>query len=244
MIPFSLYALCRRLHARAIVCPPTLLAFAGFVLLLGTLVSIYQLEWPPVDAGAWRVASPLIALTAASGWLLLVLAMKRAPRPTAWSGAPKSAPLPSSYRDMLLESAWIVLRRLGWVVLAGTGMLIVPAAIFDLIAPLLSSDLPDLPWYSFTSHNLYALALLATEPKVLVFMGGLVVPALMLDRFRRFWPASDQDQECLALASIANPIVQLYCVELDRLGRRVLIEDVERLGAEIWLDRMTDHARR
>ena len=66
----------------------------------------------------------------------------------------------------------------------------------------------------------------------------------LIDRSRRFWPASDQDQKYLALASIANPTVRRYRAELQRLGRRMLVEDVERLGAEIWLDRMTENAHR
>ncbi|MBZ9574603.1 hypothetical protein [Modicisalibacter sp. MOD 31.J] len=244
MIPLYLYALCRRFLARTLNLSATVLALAGSVLLVSDFVVIYQLKWPPIDAGAWRVASASIALTAACGWLALVLALKRAPRPTTSPDAPDSTPFPSSYRDMLIESAWIVLRRLAWAVFAGTGLLIVPAAVFDLVAPLISGVLPDLPWYSFTSHNFYAMALLATEPTVLVFLGVLVLPMSLIDRSRRFWPASDQDQKYLALASIANPTVRRYRAELQRLGRRMLVEDVERLGAEIWLDRMTENAHR
>lgn len=238
MISFNLYALCHRFWLRLTGFHPLILSLVGVAIFIGIVVAMARFGWPPREMGAWRVVSPLIAIAAPIGWLALVLAFIRTPMPAAWPGAPGSAPRPSSYRDMLLWSLRVSVRHIVGYGLAGAGLLIVPAAIFDLAELVLTGIIPDLPWYSITAHNLYAIALLLTEPRLLGFVGVLVLLAITACLGWRFLPARWQDMEYMRLASVGNPTVRAYREELNRLGRRMLREDADRLSTEIMLNRL------
>lgn len=47
-----------------------------------------------------------------------------------------------------------------------------PAVFLDPFTGALPMIVPDWPWFSFTAHNLYVLALLLTEPHVVGFRWG------------------------------------------------------------------------
>lgn len=209
---------------------PLGLAIIGTASLVGAGLAIWLLGWPPVNAGAWRLVNPLIVLATLAGWSCWFLSVR------ALHALPLDEPPgPESYAQLIQRRLQHAGRWLAACGVAASAMVLMPGAFMDLVIAAIPGFGDDFPVFSFDAHQLYLLALLMTYPDLIALVLGVATIGLAADLGRRLWPANEEESTRFGLAAIADPVVKPYRVELQRLGRRLIREDVERLGTRLEL---------
>lgn len=224
----------------------SLLVGAG--LLVAADLIAWHLDWPPTAAGAWYWASPLIALFATLGWLCLVPALLAGPRARIWRrpgerGGTIIQPTAPSYLDIARSGIGLCLFRAAWPTHFLAGFVILPSAFMDLAVFLMPEYFSNMPIHGLAARGLYFMGLIVTHGYLISIITGLFTLMLAIDLGLRLWPANDDVNERFALASIADPVVTEYRKDVERQGRRLLIEDRERLKARLKLDGSVSHGQ-
>lgn len=207
------------------------MAFAGTVLIGAAGLAVYLLGWPPVNAGAWRKANPFIVCATLAGWSLWCLAAVSLPL-----AYPTSVPVrPESYRHIIRRRLLHTGRWAAAYWVTVNAIIMLPAAFVDLVLSAVPGLGDGLWFFSFTAHQLRVLAAMVIAPSVGGAMLAIACLYIGADIALRLWPADKDALRRFGLASAADPVVRPYSVELKNLGRRLVKEDVARLGKRIEL---------
>lgn len=215
-----------------------MLALAGAVLVGGAGLGVWLLGWPPVNAGAWRIANPFIACATIAGWSCWFLAVRALPG-IARRGV---APRPQSYRGIITHR---LVRAGHWTMavwVSATAMLLLPAAFIDLVLAAVPAWGDRFPLFAFDARNLYVLSHVLISAQIMLPIVAGAALWVGLDLIARLRRADESTEGRFEVAGLGNPVVRRYQLELQRLGRPLLNEDVRQLGTRIELRGRRQHA--